>query len=333
MGVAAETDLPRLTTSVERARADLAAFGYCFLSGILSSGEVAALRTRLLQQAAAEEQAGLGIFDQGPDQKSLFTKEGRIDRAAALPGRGGVNQRILTLVNKGQVFRDIIINPVVLDMMRFWLGESFVLCNTSANIANPGGVPQSLHSDQFWFPRSKRRSEEHVRPGSIKRGEYYGDGEGETDPFVEPPVSLTAAVFLVDIDEEMGPTRFVPGTHRSGYRPHPDAPDPDSTVPAVGPAGTVCFFDARLFHGTGANRSNRPRLVILNHYCGPQIRQLENYTVALRPEIREAACPELLRVLGFSESLVGFGRVQEGTALEVLSGQRELIGEMTPAEG
>lgn len=328
MSLAGQRSLPQATRDLDRARADLAEFGYCLVADALTQAQVTSLRARLLEQAEAEEKAAVGCFDQGPGQVTS-TADGRLDRTATLPGRGGVNQRVQTLLNKGQVFCDLVVNPVILDMVGYWLGESFLLSTTNANIANPGGTPMRLHTDQWWMPPPVRRSEQHFRAGSMRRGQNSGSRNADPDAFIAPPVGINATVFLVDIDEDMGGTRLVPGSHLSGVLPDPREPDPEETVHAVGKAGTTCFFDARLWHGTGANRSGRPRVVILNYYTAPQFRPQQNYVVALRKEVRETASPELLRLLGF-EPWEGYGafETEAESILEFLAGRERVIGEM-----
>jgi ectoine hydroxylase-related dioxygenase (phytanoyl-CoA dioxygenase family) len=328
MSLASRGSLPRGTRDMDRARSDLAEFGYCLVEDALTPALVESLRVRLLEQAKAEEEAGVGCFDQGPGQVTSAA-DGRLDRTATLPGHGGVNQRVQTLLNKGQVFCDLVVSPVILDMVTYWLGESFLLSTTNANIANPGGTPMRLHTDQWWMPPPVRRDGRHFRPGSMHRGHSYGLRRTRPQDLIAPPVGINAMVFLVDIDEEMGGTRLVPGSHLSGEVPDPSQPDPAATVQATGKAGTICFFDARLFHGTGANRSDRPRIVLLNYYTTPQFRPQQNYIVALRKEVREKASPELLRLLGF-EPWEGYGALETEAAsiLEFLAGRESLIGEM-----
>jgi len=330
MSLASQRRLPQGTRDIDQARGDLAEFGYCLVEDALSPALVESLRVRLLEQAAAEEEAGVGCFDQGPGQVTS-TADGRLDRSATLPGRGGVNQRVQTLLNKGQVFCDLVVSPVILEMVSYWLGESFLLSTTNANIANPGGTPMRLHTDQWWMPAPSRPDEQHLRPGSMRRGHGYGLRSSGPAEFIAPPVGMNAMVFLVDIDEAMGGTRLVPGSHLSGVVPDPSQPDPAATVQAVGKAGTICFFDARLFHGTGANRSGQPRIVLLNYYTAPQFRPQQNYVVALRKEVREKASPELLSLLGF-EPWHGYGALETEaeSILEFLAGRESLIGEMRP---
>ena len=47
--------LPEPTISIDQARADMDAYGYCLLKEALSQNEVEAVRARLLEQLAAEE--------------------------------------------------------------------------------------------------------------------------------------------------------------------------------------------------------------------------------------------------------------------------------------
>ena len=61
---------PDATDDLQCARADIDDFGYCLLKGALSPDELAAIRTRLLEQKEAEEQ--LGVEYHGEDKKQLI---------------------------------------------------------------------------------------------------------------------------------------------------------------------------------------------------------------------------------------------------------------------
>jgi hypothetical protein len=115
--------LPPLTEDVEQAKADLAELGIARIADALSPEEAAALRERLVEQAAAEAAAGVAFFD----------------------GGDGANQRVWNLPSKGVVFRDLLRHPVVRTFAR--------LSSHTANIAGPGGESMALHSDQGYAPR------------------------------------------------------------------------------------------------------------------------------------------------------------------------------------
>jgi ectoine hydroxylase-related dioxygenase (phytanoyl-CoA dioxygenase family) len=126
--------LPPLTDDVEQAKADLAELGIARIADALTPDEVAALRERLIEQAAAEAAAGVAFFDGGD-------------------GRGGANQRVWNLPSKGVVFRDLLRHPVVRTFARHILEGDYCLSSHTANIAGPGGEAMGLHSDQGYAPR------------------------------------------------------------------------------------------------------------------------------------------------------------------------------------
>jgi ectoine hydroxylase-related dioxygenase (phytanoyl-CoA dioxygenase family) len=267
MGAAARLIPP--TTDLDRARADLDEQGYCIVPGVLSAGEVAALKARLVEQAAGERAAGVAFHDGG----------------AARP-----NQRVWMLLNKGRLFRDLMLHPMVDALMGHLLGPDFLVSSFTANIAHPGGEPMVLHTDQgyvgFWTPR---------------------------------PVVANIAWMLDDFSDENGGTRLVPGSHlnsaatprSSSYAPDQPAnmPTLEDTVGAAGPAGSILCFDGRIWHGTGANRTDKPRHALLSYHCRPFIRQQENMVLGLDPAIRAAERPELLNRLGWA-TWAGLGRVE-----------------------
>ncbi|MGH6985480.1 MAG: phytanoyl-CoA dioxygenase family protein [Caulobacteraceae bacterium] len=242
------------TATLDQARDDLARVGYTVIEGALRAGELDALRARLAEQAAGEDAAGLGFHD------------------------GGANQRVWMLINKGRVFRDLVLHPLALEIMSHLLGGDFLLSSLTANIARPGGKAMYLHTDQI----------------------YLGFWTAE-------PMVANIAWMLDDFTEANGATRMIPASHLG---PHAVGPEAGETIPVEGPAGSALVFDGRLVHGTGANlAASGERRALLAYYCRPFIRQQENFTLGLDPALRREADPELLRRVGFA-IWRGLGRIE-----------------------
>jgi ectoine hydroxylase-related dioxygenase (phytanoyl-CoA dioxygenase family) len=240
------------TTDLDRARADLAEHGYCLIEELLPADRRAGVRARLVEQAAAEIADGTDYVYEG-----------------------GANQRVWTLLNKGDCFVELALDPVVLDLMEHLLGSDFLLSNIDANIAGPGGKPMFLHADQSFVPT----------------------------PW--PPFPLVANVMwmLDDFTTDNGATRATPGSHRSGRAPEMTVSD-EETVPVCGPAGTAMVFDGRLWHQTGANvTTGERRHGILAYYCRPFMRQQENWFCSLDPAVLDRWDQPLRHLLGYDNYL------------------------------
>ena len=239
-----------LTSDLTQAKADLASLGYCLLEGLMTPAQVAAVRGRIVELADAEIADGTDYVYEG-----------------------GANQRVWTLLNKGDVFVDLALDPTVADLMNHLLGFGWLLSNIDANIAGPGGKPMFLHADQSFAP-----------------------------PPWPYPLVANAMWMLDDFTQENGATRVVPGSHLKGEGPMPTIED-RLTTPVTGPAGTVMVFDGRLWHQTGSNVTERERRHgILQYCCRPFVRQQENWFLSIDPAVLERR-PELRPILGYEQYL------------------------------
>jgi ectoine hydroxylase-related dioxygenase (phytanoyl-CoA dioxygenase family) len=280
--LSAAAELDARASDFDHARLQLASEGYCIIPGVLSRAAVAELKARLVEQAEGEQARGVAFHDGG----------------ATRP-----NQRVWMLANKGRVFRDLMLHPIIEVLMAPLLGPDFLLSSFTANIAHPGGEPMALHTDQgyvgFWTP---------------------------------VPVVANIAWMLDDCSDANGGTRLVPKSHlnqaatprSSAYVPDGPSgmPTAKDTIAAEGPAGSILCFDGRVWHGTGANRTDEPRHVLLSYHCRPFVRQQENFVLGLDPAIVAAERPALLNRLGFA-TWAGLGRVESprpATPLFVASG-------------
>lgn len=152
-------------------------------------------------------------------------------------------ERLASLVEKDVMFTICYTHPKVLAAVHHVLGD-FKLSELASRFAMPGQGAQKLHTDGH----------------SLPDGSY---------------IVCNTFWLLDDFTEENGPTRVVPGTHRSGETPNTGNtfnPNEDDMAPYPGevkvlaPAGTVVVFNSHLWHGGTVNRTDKRRRALSAFY-------------------------------------------------------------------
>ncbi len=301
------------TSHLEIAKQNLTEVGYCILANALTEGQRAELVERLTEQAAIEKREGLAFEDGGLRQQwgDFRDETGRDRRELFRAESGGVNQRVWMLVNKGRCFVDLLYHQDVLALTRSVIGEEFQLSSHGTNIARQGGVEMPLHTDQWWMPAPVDPASDQLPVGSLTRTRFSAAPES-SPRLIAPAACVNVLWMLCDISEENGGTRLVPGSHLSGRQPTPADDRPEDVVSAQAPAGSALIIDGRLWHGTGANRTDGDRLVALTTFCGPQFRPQENYTLGVAEHVLQEADSHLRGLLGFGV-WNGYGRTGDPT--------------------
>ncbi|KAK8054371.1 Phytanoyl-dioxygenase [Apiospora saccharicola] len=329
--------LPEPTEDVEQVKRDIEEFGYGLAKNVLSPEQVAIMRKAVVEQAAGERKAGSKYHDSHSEDSPLGgkpTENGVLTTALSATvaqvdgGPDGPNQRLWTLINKGDDFLDLLNHPIIDEFVPWALGEHAVITTYTANIARPvpkltkisllpiGNVPMQLHTDQV---------------------------------AVQPPIrdiafGINILFYLEDVTEKNGATRVYPGSHLGQVAPEdvylfltsyltcPVARKltnkkkhqiftVEGSHPAEAPAGTALIVDSRIWHATGPNREEAgERPLILLFFMRSFIRQQENNFLSLR---RSDVWPRLSdrhkRMLGFytTGALGGVdGEVREGVLVE-----------------
>jgi len=304
------------TTNLDQARTQLDQLGYCILADALSLSQTQALRERLITQAEHEKSIGTAFEDGGPDQQwgAFIDAQGRIRENAFKEENGGINQRVWMLVNKGQVFIDLLQHETIKSLVHHVLGDEFLLSSHTANIAKPGGVEMPLHTDQWWMPAPTLKQQPGLPVGSITRNRFdeMAAAQAEQSSHIAVAACSNVIWMLDDFTVDNGATRLVPGSHLSGRHPDPELDRDVQTVSACAPAGSALITDGRVWHGTGANTGDSNRNAVLTTFCGPQFRPQENFVAGTRREVVDAASEETLALLGF-KVWWGYGRTGNPT--------------------
>lgn len=243
-------------THAERCQ-QLDEIGHVLLPGVMD----AALLSRLRQRV--EE-----LFGQEGDAAG---SEFKIEQGA---------RRLANLVNKGDVFYDVILHSTVLALVEHVLQGSVKLSSLNARSANPhGDAPQPLHCDMSALP-------------------------DEQGPWVCNTVWM-----LDDFTIDNGALRVVPGSHRWGRLPQDVLADPraehaEQSV-VTGAAGSVIVLNAHLWHGGLANRSSRPRTAVHAFYCRRDKPQQLHQRQWISAEAQAALTPRLRELLALDDASNG----------------------------
>lgn len=229
--------------------------GYVLLPGLMDAGLLSRLRERVEQ---------------------LFVSEGE-GAGSEFKTESGA-RRLANLVNKGRVFREIIVHPTILLLVGHVLRGSVKLSSLNARSANPDGdKPQPLHCDMSALPDD--------------RGAWV----------------CNTVWMLDDFTERNGALRVVPGSHRSNRLPRDVLEDtladrPQQSV-ITGTAGSVIVMNAHLWHGGLANRTQSPRTAVHAFYCRRDKPQQQYQKQLLDADLQSSLPSELRELLALDDSL------------------------------
>jgi len=207
-----------------------------------------------------------------PDQVAA-ARASLVDVLSATPeGRndfeGFKTQRVYALFAKTRAFDGPATHPLLLGVLDQVLGHYQLSAPTGIQIG-PGEKAQFLHRDDSIYPL----------PQDFR------------------DVVVNSMWALDDFTEANGATRLVPGSHRwTNRQPGPD----DEVVQAVMPAGTVLFYGGKIWHGGGANATDRPRLGVILEFAAAWLRPQENHILAVPREVAAELPERLQELLGYN---------------------------------
>jgi ectoine hydroxylase-related dioxygenase (phytanoyl-CoA dioxygenase family) len=121
-------------------------------------------------------------------------------------------------------------------------------------------------------------------------------------------MSVSAIWAFDDFTDENGATEVIPGSHQWGAAEQA-APDDARAVSIRMPAGSALLFAGTLVHRGGAHRGTETRLGITPQYCEPWVRQIENMTLAVPPELARGYSERVQELLGydiFEPTFIGY---------------------------
>lgn len=200
--------------------------GFVSLGKLLTDDQVHEVldKLRMIQEQEGE-QAGFELME------SPYIRHPKEDGA----------DRLADLVNKGEEFDVFYTHPIVLEAIKFVLGDEFKLSSLNYRAAKPGMGAQKLHVD--W-------------KDGLPHGNY----------------KVCNSIWLLDeFTNQNGATRIVPGSHKYNKLPHEVLENPTDSHPneilLKAPAGTVFIFNSHVWHGGTTNQTKTFRRCIHSYFC------------------------------------------------------------------
>jgi ectoine hydroxylase-related dioxygenase (phytanoyl-CoA dioxygenase family) len=177
-------------------------------------------------------------------------------------------ERVYSLLAKCPSVARLVEHPRVLAILDAFLRPSRLLAACQATRIHPGETAQTLHSDD--------------------------DLGAPPRPRVPNAVSVMWAVS--EYTPENGSTLIVPGSHlwEAGRLP---AESDAISLPM--PPGSALIWLGGVFHAGGANTSDVCRTGVSIIYFQPWLRQVENMTLAVPPELASRYSERIQRMLGY----------------------------------
>ncbi|MCP1603583.1 phytanoyl-CoA dioxygenase family protein [Pseudomonas citronellolis] len=209
---------------------------------------------------------------------------------------GTQTRRVARLVGRSDRVVEVALNPLFIEPAKqilqtpthVWSGDQRVevapniqLSFTQAIQICPGQGLQPLHRDDAT---------------SLWRHPQYGR-----------EARLQIMLAISDFTEENGATRVIPGSHTWDDE---RMPTQEETVPAEMAAGSALLWMGSVYHGGGANKSDRPRTGLSMAYDLAFLRSEENHLLSIPIDRVRQLPEEMQRLLGWGASQTFLGWVE-----------------------
>ncbi|MEM9205168.1 MAG: phytanoyl-CoA dioxygenase family protein [Pseudomonadota bacterium] len=201
--------------------------------------------------------------------------------AAEADGKIQLQRRVWNLLAKGDVFSRMAAHPVIMAILRRFLGSEFIMGSIAANRILPGGPGQEPHVD---YP-------------------YWDFHSPETHPMgLNPsfPMNAQASIILDPFTKESGATAYVPGTQKELRYPTEADNFYERCEQMVGEPGDVALFFGAMWHCAMPNKSDFDRSAVLIQYLPKWVKPMEDMPAALPEDLVGAASPDLKQLLGLN---------------------------------
>ena len=189
-----------------------------------------------------------------------------------------LQRRVWNLLNKGDVFVDMVQHPAVMAVFSKILGKQFILGSYAANRLLPGAPGQEPHIDYpYW--------------------DMHDDAEFPAGMNASFHMNCQSLISLHDFTIENGATAVVPGSQSRGYYPKPEQFEKEH-IQLECPAGSLLLFVGMIWHCSMPNHSQADRTSILGQYLPKFVKPMEDLKASVHPEIAAKGTPALKQLLG-----------------------------------
>lgn len=208
------------------------------------------------------------------------------DKVTHFQGKAGdkvhLQRRVWNLLNKGDMFIDMVQHPKVIALVGKFLGSEFCLGSIAANRILPGGPGQEPHLDYPYWDLYKRESFPHNINSSF-------------------PMNCQVTIMLDEFSPDSGATAILPESQNLCRYPHEDDEKMfyDKAARLTGQPGDVAVFFGMTWHCAMPNNSDHDRTGILIQYLPKFVKPMEDQKRGVKEEVIKNATPILKQLLGF----------------------------------
>ncbi len=238
--------------------------GAVLLSGLFTPEQIAEARAIIMQHS-----------EQASEKVTHFQGAAESESTISL------QRRVWNLLAKGEVFSTMAAHPVLMQILRKFLGSEFIMGSIAANRLLPGGPGQEPHVD---YP-------------------YWDFHAPETHPVGlngSFPMNAQVSVILDPFTEESGATAYVPGSQRELRYPQESDKFFERCVRMLGEPGDTVLFYGVTWHCAMPNNADHDRNAVLIQYLPKFVKPMEDMPAALPQSFVDEASSDMRQLLGLN---------------------------------